>query len=76
MRPTDVVRDLRAKGKCVILSTHVMQEVSALADRVVVVAGGKVKADATCDELLARTGAASLEEAFLATIGTAEGLNL
>ena len=72
----EVVRRLRQQGKCVILSTHVMQEVVALADRVVVIAGGKVKADATCDELLARTHAATLEDAFLATIGTEEGVQL
>jgi sodium transport system ATP-binding protein len=72
----DVVRRLREHGKCVILSTHVMQEVSAIADRVVVMAKGQVRADATCDELLERSKAASLEDAFLATIGTAEGVEL
>jgi sodium transport system ATP-binding protein len=69
-----VVRKLREDGKCVVLSTHVMQEVVSLADRVVVVARGKVRANATCDELLARTGAATLEDAFVATMGTTEGV--
>jgi sodium transport system ATP-binding protein len=69
-----VVQQLRAAGKCVVLSTHVMQEVVALADRVIVLARGQVKADATCAELLARTGAANLEDAFVATMGTAEGV--
>jgi sodium transport system ATP-binding protein len=70
----DVVRRLRDEGKCVVLSTHVMQEVAQLADRVVVVARGRVMADATCDELRAKTGCDSLEDAFVATIGTDEGV--
>jgi sodium transport system ATP-binding protein len=57
-----------------VFSSHVMQEVAALCDRIVVVAGGRVVADGTPDELRARTGRDSLEEAFVAAIGSDQGL--
>ena len=70
----DVIRRLREEGKCVVLSSHVMQEVAQLADRVVVVARGKVMVNATPDELRAQTKCESLEDAFVAAIGTDEGV--
>ncbi len=71
----DVIRTLREQGRCVILSTHVMQEVSALCDVVYVVAGGRVVAQGTPDELRSMTGRDSLEDAFVEVIGTTEGLS-
>jgi len=65
---------LRAAGKCILLSTHVMQEVALLCDRIVILGHGRVQAAGTRDELLARTGEASLEEAFVSLLGSAEGL--
>jgi sodium transport system ATP-binding protein len=65
---------LRDEGRCVLFSSHVMQEVSALCDRVVVIARGEVVAEGTTDELRARTGQESLEDAFVAIIGSEEGL--
>jgi sodium transport system ATP-binding protein len=59
----------------VVFSSHVMQEVAALCDRVVVVAHGKVVADGTPDELRARTGKDNLEEAFVQVIGSDAGLS-
>jgi sodium transport system ATP-binding protein len=56
---------LKATGHCILLSSHVMQEVGALCDHVVVIAGGRVAADGTPDELRARAGTADLEEAFV-----------
>jgi sodium transport system ATP-binding protein len=53
-----------------------MQEVAQLADRVVVIARGKVMVNATPDELRAQTGKESLEDAFVAAIGTDEGVML
>lgn len=70
-----LMRRLAAEGKCVVLSTHVMQEVAATCDRVVIVAGGKVAADGSPDEIRGRAGHADLEEAFVRLIGTEEGLN-
>jgi len=69
-----LLRRLKAEGRCVVFSSHVMQEVAALCDRIVVVAHGRVVADGTPDALRASTGKDSLEEAFVATIGTDQGL--
>jgi len=65
---------LRDEGRCVLFSSHVMQEVSALCDRVVVMAAGRVVADGAPDELRRATGKESLEDAFVAAIGSEEGL--
>jgi len=70
----DVILRLREEGKCVVLSTHVMQEVARLADRVVVVARGRVRTVATPAELLRQTGAENLEDAFVSALGTDEGV--
>ncbi len=56
----------RDAGKCVILSTHLMAEVAAICDHVVMVARGRVVAEGAPASLIATTGAANLEEAFVA----------
>ena len=68
------VRELADAGKCVLFSTHILPEVSAVCDRVVIIARGRVAADGTPEELLARTGQTNLEDAFVQLIGTEEGL--
>ena len=68
------IRRLRDEGKTVLFSTHVMQEVSALCDHIVVIGGGQVAADGTADELKQQTGQSSLEDAFVRIIGSEEGL--
>lgn len=70
----EFLRQLKAQGCCVVLSTHIMQEVAALCDRIVIIAQGKVAAEGTAEELLARSGEANLEDAFVKLIGSAEGL--
>jgi len=65
---------LRDEGRCVLLSSHVMQEIAALCDQIVVVAGGAVVAAGSPDELRTATGRANLEDAFVAAIGSEEGL--
>jgi sodium transport system ATP-binding protein len=65
---------LRQEGHCVLFSSHVMQEVGALCDDVVVIAHGIVVASGTPEELRRRAGIDSLEEAFVRLIGTGEGL--
>jgi sodium transport system ATP-binding protein len=66
---------LRAEGRCVIFSSHIMQEVAALCDRIVVIAKGHVVAQGTPDELRAQTGESNLEDAFVKAIGSEEGLS-
>jgi sodium transport system ATP-binding protein len=54
----------KAAGRCVVFSTHVMQEVVALADHIVIVAGGRVMAAGTIEALRALAGHDDLEEVF------------
>ena len=68
------LRGLRAEGRCVLLSSHIMQEVAALCDRIVVIAQGRVVAQGTAEELRAQTGELNLEDAFVKVIGSEEGL--
>ncbi len=68
------MRALKAQGRCVLFSSHIMQEVGALCDRIVVIAHGRVVADESPAQLRAQTGAASLEDAFVQIIGSEEGL--
>jgi len=65
---------LKDEGRCVLFSSHIMQEVAALCDRIVVIANGRVVADETPDALRAQTGEANLEDAFVKIIGSEEGL--
>ncbi|OEY99054.1 MULTISPECIES: ATP-binding cassette domain-containing protein [Stenotrophomonas] len=69
------LRELRDEGRCVIFSSHIMQEVAALCDTIVVIAKGTVMAAGTADELRAQTGEANLEDAFVKAIGNEEGLH-
>jgi sodium transport system ATP-binding protein len=66
---------LKAEGHCVILSSHIMQEVAALCDRIVIISKGVVMAQGTADELRAETGEQNLEDAFVKAIGSEEGLH-
>lgn len=65
---------LKEEGRCVLFSSHIMQEVAALCDRIVVIAHGRVVADETPDALRAQTGEPNLEDAFVKIIGSDEGL--
>ena len=65
----EVIRRLRETGKCVLFSSHVMQEVSALCDTIVIVAHGAVAASGRAQELLAASGCDNLEDAFVRLAG-------
>ncbi len=65
---------LRDEGHCLLFSSHVMQEVAALCDEVVVIAHGVVAAAGTPENIRAQTGESTLEDAFVKLIGTGEGL--
>ncbi len=64
----------KAKGHCILFSSHVMQEVAALCDRVIIVANGKLAAQGTPQELCQLAGEAQLEDAFVKLIGSDEGV--
>jgi len=66
--------DLKKAGHCVVLSTHIMQEVAALCDHIIIIAEGQIAASGNADELLQQSGCSSLEDAFVKLIGTEEGL--
>jgi sodium transport system ATP-binding protein len=68
------ILSLKNAGHSVVLSTHIMQEVAALCDRIVIIAKGRIAADGTAEELLQKSGCDTLEDAFVSLIGTEEGL--
>jgi sodium transport system ATP-binding protein len=70
----EFLKRLKHEGRCVLFSSHIMQEVAALCDRIVVIAKGRVVADDTPDALRAQTGETNLEDAFVKLIGSEEGL--
>jgi sodium transport system ATP-binding protein len=69
------IRRLAERGRAVLVSSHVMPEVAALCDRVIVMVGGAIVASGTPAELVRHTGCATLEDAFVRIIGSEEGLN-
>jgi sodium transport system ATP-binding protein len=68
------IRRLRDSGKCILLTSHIMQEVAALCDQIVIISNGVVSAQGSPAELLERTGKNNLEDAFIEAIGSEEGL--
>ncbi len=70
----DVIRRLRDEGKSVLFSSHIMQEVAALCDHIVIIAKGRVVGAGSPAELRRTTGKEDLEDAFVSVIGTEEGL--
>ena len=69
----DMLHALKSQGRCILFSSHVMQEVAALCDRVVIIGHGRVLADDTPLAIRERSGAQTLEEAFLHALGDAQG---
>lgn len=68
------IRRLRDEGKCVLFSSHIMQEVAMLCDCIVIIANGEVVISGSPDDLRRKTGRENLEDAFVAMLGTEEGL--
>ena len=66
----DLMRRMRDEGRCILLASHLMQEVAALCDRIIVIGEGRVLADGTLDALRAQTGKHDIEEAFMSATGT------
>lgn len=69
-----VILRLREDGKCVLFTSHIMQEVAALCDQIVIISSGEVSAYGSPDDLRKQTGHENLEDAFVAVIGSEEGL--
>ena len=65
----EILRGLAADGHCVLFSSHVMQEVQALCDRIAIIAGGRIAMVDTLPGILERTGCANLEDAFVHAVG-------
>ena len=65
---------LREEGRCVLFTSHIMQEVTALCDQIVILSHGEVAATGSPDDLRKQTGQDNLEDAFVAAIGSGEGL--
>lgn len=70
----EVILRLKAAGHCVLFSSHVMQEVAALCDEIIIIAAGKIAAKGSPEQLRQQTGDENLEDAFVSAIGSAEGL--
>ena len=70
----EVILRLKEAGHCVLFSSHVMQEVAALCDEIVIVAHGQVAASGSPDALRSATKESNLEDAFVKAIGSEEGL--
>lgn len=66
------VREVRARGKTVIYSTHIMSEVEKLCDTVGIIHHGRLLAEGTVTELRERFGETEMEEIFVKAIGAEE----
>ena len=65
----ELIKRLKAEGRSVMFSSHIMQEVAALCDEIIIIAKGKVCAQGTTEALLAQSGRTNLEDAFVALAG-------
>ncbi len=64
-RMRDLIRELRGRGRAVLLSSHIMQEVSLLCDRIVILAAGRVVANGAPDHIREIAGTDDMEDAFV-----------
>ncbi len=70
----EMIKGFRDEGRCIVLCSHIMQEVATVCDRLVVISHGRVAAEGAPDKLLERTGRDTLEDMFLSVTGGKEGL--
>jgi sodium transport system ATP-binding protein len=66
-----LIRELRSAGKCILFSSHVMQEVAQLCDEIVIIAEGQVALHDSAEGIRNRTGCDDLEDAFVKAINLA-----
>ncbi|WP_245627442.1 ABC transporter ATP-binding protein [Kribbia dieselivorans] len=65
------VEALSTEGMAVLYTTHYMEEAERLCDRIAIIDSGRIQAEGTRDELMARTGQPDLESVFLQLTGKA-----
>ncbi len=65
----ELIKRLKAEGRTVMFSSHIMQEVAALCDEIIIIAKGRVTAQGTTEQLLSLSGKTSLEDAFVTLAG-------
>lgn len=65
----DIILSLKHQGRCVLFSSHIMQEVANLCDDVIIIGGGEVRFQGTLEDLAVKSGQANLEDAFVSMIG-------
>jgi len=68
----EIILNLKNQGRCVLFSSHIMQEVANLCDDVIVIGGGEVRFQGTLDELVHASGEEDLEDAFIRMAGVEE----
>lgn len=68
----DIIRGLRDAGRCVLFSSHIMQEVAALCDDIIIISAGQVAVRGSADEIREKTGCDDLEDAFVRAIELTE----
>jgi sodium transport system ATP-binding protein len=66
------LKELKRQGCCVLLSSHIMQEVAALADEIVIIAAGRIAATGTPESLAEDFGLDDLEEIFVRAVARVE----
>ena len=68
----ELILKLKDDGRCVLFSSHVMQEVAALCDDICIIANGQVAIDDSIDGIRERTGCEDIEDAFVEAIHMVE----
>ncbi len=68
----EIILNLKKQGRCVLFSSHIMQEVANLCDDVIVIGHGEVRFQGTLDQLVTESGEEDLEDAFIRMAGVEE----
>jgi sodium transport system ATP-binding protein len=65
-----MVREIKEQGRCVLFCSHIMSEVAAICDRVIIISHGRIAANGTINELMEQTNKDDLEDVFLTLTGS------
>ena len=61
----EFIADAKTRGKCVILSTHIMHEAAKLCDRIGIIHAGRIRSEGTLEDFRHRTGKSDLDDIFV-----------